>query len=253
MLTEKTTEINENLKLIQKTDGLTYGSDAFLLSAYVSGGQKQKAVDLGSGTGIIPLLCLAKSKAQSVTAVEVQESFADLIGRNAALNDFADRLTPLCIDLRELTAAKLGFEADFVTANPPYMKADSGKRNAQDEKFIARHEVFGGIEDFCACASRILKHGGRFYCVFRPDRLIDLLSSMREHKLEPKVMTFVSATADSQPSMALIRAVKGGAGGMTVTRNLILHNSKGDAKHAVLSPDAQRIYDTCSFAEFFEK
>ncbi len=240
------------MKLIQKTDGLTFGSDAFLLSAYVSGGQKMRAVDLGSGTGIVPLLCLARSKVQSVTAVEVQESFADLVERNAALNGFEDRLHPLCMDLRELTAAKLGFEVDLVTANPPYMRTDSGKRNEHDEKYIARHEVFGGIGDFCACASRILKHGGRFYCVFRPDRLIDLLAAMRECKLEPKVMTFVCATRESQPSMALIRAVKGGAGGLTVTKNLFLHDSREDAGNAVLSADAQRIYDTCSFADFFE-
>ena len=130
------------------------------------------------------------------------------------------------------------------------MKVDSGKRNEHDEKFIARHEVFGGIGDFCACAARILKYGGKFYTVWRPDRLCDLIVSLRENKLEPKLVTFVHATKDSEPSIVLIQSTKGGASGSIVTRPLILHDSKEDAKNSVLSLDAQRIYDTCSFEDF---
>ena len=245
-----TIKINDNLSLIQNENGLTFGSDAYLLSAFTSGGKGKIGADLGSGTGIIPLLLSSREKAAKIFAIEVQESFCDLIRQNAEINGFANRIIPICGNVKELKAADLGQELDFVVSNPPYMKIDSGKRNEFDEKFIARHEVCGNIGDFCACAGRLLKHGGKFYCVYRPDRLTDLICAMRENRLEPKVVTFVAATAESQPSMVLVRAIKGGASGMTLTRNLFLHSTKEDAAKSILSPDAEKIYDTCSFEQF---
>ena len=246
----KITEINDNLKLIQNENGLTFGSDAYLLSAFTVGGKNKVGADLGSGTGIIPLLLCAHEKAAKIYAVEIQESFCSLIEQNAELNGFSDRIISLSANVRDLKSANIGQELDFVVSNPPYMKVDSGKRNLHDEKFIARHEVCGDIGDFCACASRLLKHGGRFYCVWRPDRLVDLIASLRNNKLEPKIMTFVCATKDSEPSMVLVRSVKGGASGVAVTRNLILHSSREDAAKSILSPDAEAIYNTCSFEQF---
>ena len=247
------TQINDNLKLIQNQNGLTFGTDAYLLSAYTVGGKNKIGADLGSGTGIIPLLLSSRDKAAEIYAVEVQESFCDLISQNAKLNGFEDRIIPVHKNVTDLRAHDLGCELDFVTSNPPYMKVNSGKRNEHDEKYIARHEVCGDIGDFCACASRLLKHGGKFYCVYRPDRLIDLLSAMRENKLEPKVITFVAAMADSDPSMVLVRAIKGGASGCGVTRNLFLHNSTEDAAKSILSADAKAIYENCSFESYFER
>ena len=127
------------------------------------------------------------------------------------------------------------------------MKSDGGKSNESDKKNIARHEVFGNIDDFCACAYRLLKHGGRFYVVYRPDRLTDLICALRANRLEPKIITFVAATSESEPSMVLVRAIKGGASGNTVTRTLFLHDSKEDAAKSILSKDAGAIYETCSF------
>lgn len=247
---ESVTEINENLKLIQNTNGLTFGTDAFLLSAFVSGGRNLLGADLGSGTGIIPLLCASKNKAAHIYAVEIQESFAEIINKNVALNGFDGVIEPICSDLRELKSSSFERELDFVTANPPYMKADSGKRNIYDEKFIARHEVCGDISDFCACAYRLLKHGGKFYTVWRPDRLVDLIFALRENRLEPKVITFVCATKDSEPSMVLVRSVKGGSSSAVVTKNLILYDSIENRDKNILSKDAKEIYDTCSFDKF---
>ena len=249
-MSETVTEINESLKLIQDTRGLTFGSDAYLLSAFVKGGRTQRAADLGSGTGIIPLLCLSRNKFKSVYAIELQESFADIINRNASLNKFESRLTPICADIRSINFSDTDGELDAVTANPPYMKADSGKRNENDEKYLARHEVNGDIRDFCACAKRLLKHGGRFYTVWRPDRLIDLLAALRENSLEPKLITFVAAYPDAAPSMMLVRSQKGAASGCNVTRTLFLHQSLEDAKRNILSPDAAAIYESGSFDKF---
>ena len=245
-------EVNEHIRLIQRTDGLTFGTDAYLLSAYVRPQPNAIAVDLGSGTGIIPLLCLARNKASHFTAVEIQPAFGELIHRNAALNGFADRITPLCADLREITASTVGGEVDMVTANPPYMAPGSGARNATDEKYLARHEVCGTVGDFCAAAGRLLKHGGRFICVFRPQRLADLFEGLRRAHLEPKRMTAVQATYAARPSVMLVEAVKYAAPALLVTPPLCLWEAdptcpEKPAEPPVQTPEAAYIYENCAF------
>ena len=247
---EKTVRINDGLTLIQNTKGLTFGTDAYLLAAFVKGGAGSVCVDLGSGTGIIPLLCTANGKFRKTYAVEIQEEFASIIARNAEQNGFSDSIIPVCRDLRALHPRDFGGEVDVVVSNPPYMKADSGKRNTHDEKFIARHEVHGGIDDFCACAGRILKHGGKLYTVWRPDRLCDLICALRNNRLEPKVIIFVHATPDSQPSSVLVQSTKGSAAGNVLLRPLFLHDDREHAAKNILSDDAAAIYASCSFESF---
>lgn len=245
---ERLDDVNEGIRLIQSKRGLTYGTDAYLLAAYVRARKNVRAVDLGSGTGIVSLLLLAKNKVQSVTSVEIQPTFADLISRNAVLNGMESRLRPLCSDVRELSAADLGFEAELVVSNPPYMRCDSGRRNESEEKYMARHEVCGGIRDFCAAAGRLLKHGGHFVCVWRPDRLTELLAAMHDARLEAKRMTFVHADAEREPCILLIDAIKGGAPSLRVTPPLLLYTKRSEKDGTrPLTPEAQRIYDTCSF------
>ncbi|MBE6584429.1 MAG: SAM-dependent methyltransferase [Ruminococcaceae bacterium] len=250
MENEFTLKVNENIELIQSANGLTFGTDAYLLAAFAKGGAKKTCADLGSGTGIIPLLCASKNKFPKIFALEIQPSFVSIISKNAEINGYVDKIFPTASDVREIRSASLGGEVDVVTANPPYMKVNSGKRNEHDEKFIARHEVCGDICDFCAAAARILKHGGNFYTVWRPDRLCDLIAALRECRLEPKLITFVHATPESQPSMVLVRSKKGAASGCTVTRPLFLHDSRDDAANNKLSRDAEQIYATCSFESF---
>lgn len=245
---ERLDEVNEQIKLIQKINGLTFGTDALLLAAYARTAPRARAVDLGSGTGIVPLLLLTKQKIASVTAVEIQPSFAELISRNARLNGMEDRLTALQYDVRQLRPEHIGGEVELVLSNPPYMRTDSGKHNAHGEKFIARHEVCGGIVDFCACAGRMLKHGGKFVSVFRPDRLSELMDSLHQAKLEPKRMTFVHADRNTEPCMVLIEAMKGAAPSLRVTAPLLLYEEResGDVNR-VLTEKAKSIYDTCLF------
>lgn len=247
---EKTIQINDGLNLSQNTNGLTFGTDAYLLAAYTVGGTRKKCADLGSGTGVIPLLCAQRNKFDKIFAVEIQESFVSLIEKNTSQNSLDGKIIPICADVRSLKASDIGGELDGVTANPPYMKADSGKRNTHDEKFIARHEVMGDINDFCACAYRLLKHGGKFYTVWRPDRLCDLFFALRANRLEPKKMTFVHAAPTDKPCIVLVQSTKGAASGSIISRPLFLHDSQDDALKNRLSKDAALIYENCSFETF---
>ncbi len=241
---ETLTEVNENIKLIQKKNGLTFGTDAFLLASFIKQQKNAIAVELGGGTGVISLLSASREKLGKIYCLEIQKDFAEIIDRNAKLNGLDNKVVSICDDVRNIKSSDIGNEVDVVFSNPPYMKADSGKRNEHDEKYIARHEVCGNIGDFCACAKRLLKHGGFFYCVWRPDRLVDLICAMRENNLEPKEICFVHANTQSAPSMVLVKAKKGAASGTVIYEPLFL-NTDEDAK--ILTERAKKIYEECNF------
>ena len=252
---ERLDRINEQLTLIQKKNGLTFGTDALLLSAFVRTQKRAQCVDLGSGTGVIPLLLSAKEKIARGVALEIQPAFVELIDRNVALNGLQSRLSSLAGDVRTLRIKELepffgekSAYADIVTANPPYMRANAGARNRDDEKYIARHEVAGDIGDFCACAGRILRSGGSFYCVYRPDRLADLMRALAANHLEPKRMAFVHADAESEPSTVLIEARLDGAPSCKLLPPLLLHEvDSRNLPHRPLTARAQHIYDTLNW------
>ncbi len=243
---ERIDEVNDSLSLIQKTDGLTFGTDALLLAAYVRG-RHVRGVELGSGSGIISMLLITRKKVQKITAYEVQEEYADLTRRNAEQNHLEEVLTATCLDVRHIPS---GESEDVVFTNPPYMKTDSGKSNRENKKNAARHEVFGGIYDFCQAARRTLKYGGAFYAVYRPDRLVDIILAMRETSLEPKRITFVHADSDSESSMVLIEAKKGGKGGAQLTKPLIIYK---DRTHKEYTDDMKYIMELGSFPDKFER
>ena len=237
---ERLDYVNDDIELIQNTDGLTFGTDALLLAGYI-GGKYQDAVELGGGTGIISMLLLARGKVSRVKCVEIQEEFAELIGRNAEHNGLSDRLSAVCSDVREYRPEK---ECELVFTNPPYMKTTSGKSNRDDKKNIARHEVAGSIYDFCASGSKMLKFGGTFAAVYRPDRLIDLIDAMRKSSLEPKRITFVHANEKAEPSMVLVEAKKGGKCGLKLTRPLIIYTNTDNKEY---SADMNYIMENGSF------
>lgn len=246
---ERLDEVNENLRLIQKKDGLTFGTDAYLLSAFVRPMPSSFAVELGGGTGIVSLLLAKAGKVGSIAAVEIQPSFAGLIGRNAALNGLSERIDPICKDLREIGTKDFPTTPALVVANPPYLAENSGKTNRAPEKGIARHECFGDIFDFCACAGRLLGSGGRFLTVWRAERLSDLYAALRENRLEPKRTVFVHSDALSSPCMVLTEAVKDASPGLRVLPPLFLYepdnNKKGGSRK--MTPAAAKIYASCAF------
>ena len=238
---ERCDEVNDSLKLIQKTEGLTFGTDALLLAGYIKGKFKS-GLEIGSGSGIITMLLLTRGKLLSADCVEVQEEYATLTRRNAELNGLSDKIRVICGDVRELHHAG---EYDLVYTNPPYMKADSGEGCREGAKHIARHEVHGTIGEFCTAAAGLLRFGGTFAVVYRPDRLTDLLFEMRRAGLEPKSITFVHATTEKEASMVLILAKRGGNSGAVLTKPLIIYDNGKYGK------DMDYIMENGKFADDF--
>ena len=242
---ERINEINENLRLIEKSDSLTFGTDAYLLSAYLKKRPSKRGVELGCGSGVISLLALTKGKATEIYGVEVQPTIYDVAKRNAEQNSLSDKFKVICKDLRDVSASDTDGEVDFVFSNPPYMKADSGKLNLNEQKNISRHEIFGDIGDFCACAKRLLKHGGDFYVVYRPDRLPDLICALKNNNLEPKRLTFIHANSNTPPSILLISAKLGGKSGLVIDPPIYIYKD-GTSEQT----DAfKEIYKNCQIGE----
>lgn len=242
--------VEEGISLIQKINGFAYGTDAVLLASYIRKMSGKTAVEFGSGTGIISLLCEKYSKFKKIYAVELQDEYFDLLNRNCQLNGAG--IIPIQSDVRELKQGFFGGEVDVVFSNPPYMKSDTGRANVDAGKNTARHEVAGGVDDFCKSASRILKHGGLFYCVYRPDRAIDLLCSMRKYNLEPKRMTMVYPYVDSRACLMLVEAKKGGACGMFNTKPFIIFNSATD-NNADNTDDMKKVYKECDMDDEYKR
>ena len=240
---ERIDKVNDGITLIQRTDGLTYGTDALLLSSFINSKSK-KCAEFGSGTGIISLLMLQRKKASNIFAFEIQSDFAELTKRNAAINNLTDELNVICKDVREASQVDTEGEVDIIFSNPPYMKNGAGLSSNTDEKNIARREVFGGIFDFCSSAKKLLKFGGRFYCVYRPDRLAELIFSLKSNSLEPKKMTFVHPHHDSPPSLVLVEARLGAGEELKISRPLYIYTDK---EHTSYSPDMQYIYENGNF------
>ncbi len=239
--------VNDDLKLYQYRDGLTFGTDALLLASFVRGDPTAKAVEFGGGTGIVSLLLAVRHKVASIHSIEAQPEYAALIERNIALNGLSDRVFAVAGDLREKDAVP-GEGYDLVVTNPPYLKEGAGFANASQKKNAARRETRGGIADFCLAAGRKLKTGGRFVCVYLPERLPDLLSAMRESGIEAKRMTLVAADPTAVPSLVLIEGRRGGSPGLTVTRPLFLYR---DGRHDTPSIDVQYILAAGDFPAGF--
>ena len=188
-----------------------------------------RALELGCGTGIVSLLLAARERFEHIDALEVQEIYASLAQRNVDLNAFGEQIRVIHGDARAFPAKSDTGSYDAVFTNPPYMKTNAGAVCESEGKEIARHEHFGTIADFAACAARALKWGGSFFCVYRPDRLTDLILACRESGLEPKRLCFVSAKASLAPSMVLLEARRGGNAGLFVTPPLILRENEEDS------------------------
>lgn len=214
-------------RIIQKTDGFCFGMDAVLLSGFVSERETGRMIDLGTGTGIIPILLRAKTNIRDLTGLEIQPESAEMAQRSVKMNGLENEIKIIRGDI--MCAAETFGKGvfDVVTSNPPYMKAGAGIVNPRNTKAIARHEILCTFEGIAAQTRALLKSGGRFYLVHRPERLAEILDTLRANHLEPKRLKMVHSFADSEATMFLLEAVSGGAGGMKVEKPLIIYKEKG--------------------------
>lgn len=214
-------------EIIQHPGKFCFGMDAVLLSNFARVKKGEHALDLGTGTGIIPILLSAKTEGEQFAALEIQEESADMARRSVAHNHLEERIEIINGDIKEAAGIFGSASFDVITTNPPYMIVQHGIANASDTKAIARHEVLCTLDDILRESAKILRPGGRFYMVHRPFRLAEILSKMVHAGIEPKRMRMVHPFIDKEPNMVLIEGKRGGNSRMTVERPLIVYKSPG--------------------------
>ena len=214
-------------RIIQKTDGFCFGMDAVLLSGFAAVREGERALDLGTGTGIIPILLEAKTDGKHFTGLEIQEEMADMAARSVLCNHLEEKIEIVTGDIKEASRLFGMASFDVVTSNPPYMNDAHGLKNPDAQKAISRHEVLCTLEDVVREASKVLKPGGRFYMVHRPHRLIEIVTALTKYKLEPKRMKLVHSFVDKEANMVLIEAVRGGRSMIKVEAPIIVYKEPG--------------------------
>ncbi len=214
-----------NYKIIQNTKGFCFGQDAVLLSGFAKVKRGEKALDLCTGTGIIPILLEAKTNGEHFSAIELQAQWADMASRSVKYNSLENKIDIVCGDIKNIDKYFKLQSFDVITCNPPYMVSGSGSVNDYSPKTIARHEIMCNISDVFNAADKMLKFGGRFYMVHRPERLTDIFYNARKYKIEPKVMRLVLPYEGREPSLVLLELVKGGKAALKTEKNLVVYNS----------------------------
>lgn len=203
-----------------------FGTDAVLLADFSGIKKNDTACDFGSGCGIIPLLW-CKRQTGKIFAVEIQKKACFQLERSIALNSLEERVSVLNCDLRQLRGVLPFGEFDLVTMNPPYKKVGAGIESMSESDRIARHETMCSIDDCCEAASKLLRFGGRLCLCHRPERLCDVISSMKKSGIEPKRLRFVSKNAESAPWLFLIEGKRGAKSFLNVEKNLYIETADG--------------------------
>ena len=226
-LTDETldTFFNGKLEILQKKRGYRFSVDALLLGQFIKIRKDEKAIDLGTGCGILPLFLSHTTKAHSFVAVEIQEGLAALAQKNVLLNNLADRVSILSKDFRELKGVFPPSSFDVVFSNPPYRKYRTGRVNPTLEKAIARHEIKGTLEDLISIASYLLSSKGRCYLIYPASRLVDLLFHLRVQRLEPKRLQLVYPRFNGEAKFVLLESIKTSGVELKIMQPLILHGT----------------------------
>ena len=222
-LGERVDDLQNGFYVIQNPEKFCFGMDAVLLSGFAKIRNNARVLDMGTGTGIIPILLKSREKGTHFTGLEIQKECADMASRSVAYNGLESAIDIVCGDIKEAAEIFGAASFDVVTSNPPYMI-----------KAIARHEVLCTLEDVVSQASRVLKDRGHFFMVHRPFRLAEIFQVMMKYKLEPKRMQLVYPYIDREPNMVLIEACKGGNSRITVERPLIVYEKPGEYTKSIL-------------------
>lgn len=234
---EQLDDLQNGYFIIQQEKGFRYGMDAVLLSAFAKVKAEEKVLDLGTGTGIIPLLLAAKTPGRSFTGLEIQKASADMAERSVKYNHLEDRIVIRQGDIREAAAVFGAASFDVVVSNPPYMIGRHGLTNPEESLAVARHEILCTLEELAEQTAKILTSRGRFYLIHRPFRLAEIMNVLMKYHLEPKRMQLVYPYIDREPNLVLIEACKGGHSRITVEKPLIVYEKPG-----VYSEQIREIY-----------
>lgn len=224
-------------RIIQNPKKFCFGMDAVLLTGFAHARPSDRLLDLGTGTGIIPLLMEAKYRCAHLTGLEIQADSADMAARSVKLNGLSNKIDIITGDIREADHIFPSASFDCITCNPPYMIGQHGIANPDAPKAIARHEILCTFSDVAAQAEKLLKPGGHFFLVHRPFRLAEIITELVRRRLEPKRMQLVYPYVDREPNMVLLEAVRGGRPRMTVEKPLIVFREPG-----VYMPEIREIY-----------
>ena len=218
----------KGLKIIQNKDGFCFGIDSILLSDFAKNIKKgARVLDLGTGTGIIATLLCEKTELSEITGIEVQEEVADMAKRSIQLNHLEDKFKMIQDNILNLNKYFEKNTFDAIVTNPPYKKKETGIQNEDIRKLISRHEIEANIEDFIKISKDMLKDKGEFYIIYRPERLVDLLSLMRKYKIEPKKIRFVYSNVNAVSKLVLVQGVKNARPFLKLEPNLYIYDEKG--------------------------
>ena len=225
----------KNLKIIQDKDGFCFGIDSVLLSDFAKDIKKQaKVLDLGTGTGIISILLCGKTDLNKIIGIEIQKEVAEMASKSGKLNNLENKFEVINENILNLKNIFENQSFDVIVTNPPYKKKNTGIINENEKKVISRHEITADLADFIKISKDLLKDKGEFYMVHRPERLVDILSLMRENKIEPKILRFVFSKKDSEPKLILIKGIKNAKPFLKIENNLYIYNEKGNYTEEIL-------------------
>lgn len=225
----------KGLKIIQNEKGFCFGMDSVLLSDFAKNMKNNSTVlDLGTGTGIIPILLCGKTNLKKVVGIEIQQDVANMAKRSSQLNNLQDRFEVVNTNIINLKNIYEKQSFDVIVTNPPYKKENTGITNENEAKLISRHEITANLEDFISISKDLLKDKGEFYMVYRPERLVDILSLMRKYKIEAKILKFVSPNKNKEPNLILIKGIKNANSFLKVEKNLYVYNEDGKYTNEIL-------------------
>ena len=232
---ERIDDLNRNgYRLIQDTERFRFGTDAVLLSGFTIVKKSEMALDLGCGTGVIPVLLCAKTGGSHFYGLEIDETLAGMARRSVSMNGLEDKISIHTGDIKHIQRIFTASSFDVVTANPPYYKRGGGA--ACEKAAAAKHETLLTLADVAAAAAWALRNGGRFYMVHRPERLAAIINTLTEHGFEIKTLRFVQAFAHTRPELTLIGAAYRGRPHLNVLPPLVIYKERGvytDETHAI--------------------
>jgi len=225
---ERLDELHRNgYVIIQNPQKFCFGMDAVLLSGFAKVKEGERLLDLGTGTGILPILLEAKTEGAHFTGLEIQPESVDMAQRSVKLNHLEEKIDIVTGDIKDASKLFGASSFDVITTNPPYMIGDHGLSSSNEAKAIARHEILCTLDDVLRESSRLLRPKGRFYMVHRPFRLAEIMNKMIRYGLEPKRMQLVYPFVDKEPNMALLEGLRGGNSRLQVEKPLIVYQKQG--------------------------